>query len=126
MTLIEIETNTENAPSAGAPLLDVSPSAVAEMKRLLAKQTDPEMGVRIGVRGGGCAGLNYDMKLDKPRAEGDRIWDFDGIKIIVDRKSLLYLAGLTLDFSTDLLSGGFKFNNPNATRSCGCGTSFSV
>ncbi|MDQ2730609.1 MAG: iron-sulfur cluster assembly accessory protein [Armatimonadota bacterium] len=96
------------------------------MKRLLGKQDDPEMCVRVGVRGGGCSGLTYDMKLDKPRNEGDRVWEFGGVKVIVDRKSLLFLAGISLDFSSDLLSGGFRFNNPNATRSCGCGTSFSV
>lgn len=116
----------ETGTTAGAPLIDVTPPAITEMKRLLGKQDDPEMCVRVGVRGGGCSGLTYDMKLDKPRNEGDRVWEFDGVKVIVDKKSLLFLAGISLDFSSDLLSGGFRFNNPNATRSCGCGTSFSV
>jgi iron-sulfur cluster assembly protein len=108
-------------------LVSLTPTAIKEMKRILGKQDDPGMAVRLGVSGGGCAGLNYEMKLDKPLTEDkDRVFEFDGVQIVVDRKSLLYLAGLTVDFSENLLSGGFQFNNPNATRSCGCGTSFSV
>ena len=107
------------------PLLNVTSAAVAEMKRLLKKQVDPELTVRLGVRGGGCSGLNYDIRMDKPR-ESDRQYDFDGVRVVVDKKSIVLLAGSTLDFSDDLLQGGFRFNNPNAKRSCGCGTSFSV
>ena len=107
------------------PLIELTPAAITEAKRILGKQDDPEAGIRIGVRGGGCSGLNYDMKVDAKR-DGDHTWEFDGLKVYVDKKSIFYVAGMVLDFTDDLLMGGFKFNNPNATRSCGCGTSFSV
>lgn len=113
-------------PQDDKPLVDIAHEAINEMKRLLAKQDDPEMGVRLGVRGGGCAGFSYDIRLDRPRDEKDRVWAMDGVRIIVDRKSLIFLAGSQLQYSNDLLMGGFKFVNPNASRTCGCGTSFGV
>ena len=121
-----MSTTVELTRPVEKPIVDVTPEAVAEMKRLLSKQDDPEMGVRLGVRGGGCAGFNYDLRLDKPRGENDRVWTLDGVKIMVDRKSAVFLAGSALEYSSDLLMGGFKFVNPNATRTCGCGTSFGV
>jgi len=82
--------------------------------------------VRVGVKSGGCSGLSYDLKFDNTQLEGDKVFEDNGIKIIVDKKSFLYLIGTTLDFSGGLNGTGFVFNNPNANRTCGCGESFSL
>jgi len=82
--------------------------------------------VRVGVKSGGCSGLSYDLKFDKEQIEGDKVFEDNGIKIIVDKKSFLYLIGTTLEYSGGLNGTGFVFNNPNATRTCGCGESFSL
>lgn len=104
-----------------------SPAAVEEIKRLLARQPDADgLMLRVGIKGGGCSGLTYHMSFDHTAGEFDRTFNFDGVTIVVDIKSLLYMAGTTIDFSSEILNGGFKFNNPKATRGCGCGTSFAV
>lgn len=82
--------------------------------------------IRVSVKGGGCSGLMYDLGFDADVLETDHVFEDKGIKIIVDRKSLLYLAGTTLEFSDGLNGKGFQFVNPNASRTCGCGESFSV
>ena len=82
--------------------------------------------VRVGVKSGGCSGLSYDLKFDKEREEEDKMFEDNGVKIIVDKKSLLYLIGTTLEYSGGLNGTGFVFNNPNANRTCGCGESFSL
>lgn len=82
--------------------------------------------IRVSVKGGGCSGLMYDLGFDEKIIETDHVFEDKGIKIIVDRKSLLYLAGTTLEFSDGLNGKGFQFINPNAARTCGCGESFSV
>ncbi len=82
--------------------------------------------VRVSVKGGGCSGLMYDLTFDKIIDEKDQIYEDKGIKILVDKRSLLYLLGTTLDFSDGLNGKGFQFINPNASRICGCGESFSV
>ena len=82
--------------------------------------------VRVGVKSGGCSGLSYDLKFDKTKDEGDKLFEDNDIKIIVDKKSLLYLIGTTLEYSGGLNGTGFVFNNPNANRTCGCGESFSL
>lgn len=82
--------------------------------------------IRVSVKGGGCSGLMYDLNFDSSIAEKDQVFEDKGIKILVDKKSLLYLLGTTLDFSDGLNGKGFQFVNPNATRTCGCGESFSV
>ncbi|MFD2203284.1 HesB/IscA family protein [Shivajiella indica] len=82
--------------------------------------------IRVSVKGGGCSGLMYDLDFDAKVVESDHVFEDKGIKIIVDRKSLLYLAGTTLEFSDGLNGKGFQFVNPNASRTCGCGESFSV
>ncbi|MEH6536678.1 MAG: iron-sulfur cluster assembly accessory protein [Psychroserpens sp.] len=82
--------------------------------------------VRVGVKSGGCSGLSYDLKFDKEQKEDDKVFEDNGVKIIVDKKSFLYLIGTTLEYSGGLNGAGFVFNNPNANRTCGCGESFSL
>ncbi len=82
--------------------------------------------VRVGVKSGGCSGLSYDLNFDKAKAEEDKVFEDNGVKIIVDKKSFLYLIGTTLEYSGGLNGTGFVFNNPNANRTCGCGESFSL
>ncbi len=82
--------------------------------------------VRVGVKSGGCSGLSYDLKFDKNKEEGDKVFEDNDIRIIVDKKSFLYLVGTTLEYSGGLNGTGFVFNNPNASRTCGCGESFSL
>ena len=82
--------------------------------------------VRVGVKSGGCSGLSYDLKFDKNQKETDKVFESNGIKIIVDTKSFLYLIGTTLEYSGGLNGTGFVFKNPNANRTCGCGESFSL
>ena len=82
--------------------------------------------VRVGVKSGGCSGLSYDLNFDKEQQEEDKLFEDNGVKIIVDKKSFLYLIGTTLEYSGGLNGTGFLFNNPNANRTCGCGESFSL
>ncbi|RQP14466.1 MAG: iron-sulfur cluster assembly accessory protein [Chryseobacterium sp.] len=82
--------------------------------------------IRVGVKSGGCSGLEYVLKFDKEKAENDQVFEDNGVKIIIDKKSVLYLAGTVLEYSGGLNGKGFVFNNPNASRTCGCGESFSL
>jgi iron-sulfur cluster assembly protein len=82
--------------------------------------------VRVGVKSGGCSGLSYDLKFDKAMGENDKLFEDNNIKVAVDKKSFLYLAGTILEYSGGLNGKGFVFNNPNAQRTCGCGESFSL
>jgi iron-sulfur cluster assembly protein len=106
-------------------MISVSPIAVKEIKRLLNERPEKDLGLRVGVKGGGCSGLSYLLNFDA-KHEGDNVFEFEGTRVFVDPKSLLYLEGMTLDFSDSLQGRGFKFVNPNATKTCGCGESFSV
>jgi iron-sulfur cluster assembly protein len=82
--------------------------------------------IRVGVEGGGCSGLSYKLEFDNAIKEGDQVFEDKGIKIVVDKKSFLYLVGTELEYTGGLNGKGFQFNNPNASRTCGCGESFSV
>ncbi|MDP6963697.1 MAG: iron-sulfur cluster assembly accessory protein [Planctomycetota bacterium] len=111
-----------------ASKITMTESAIAEVKRLIG-QTDFDTaiaGVRVGVKGGGCSGFTYTLNFDKASADGDEIFEFDGVRLFCDPKSLLYLNGITLEYTTGLQGKGFQFINPNATGTCGCGDSFSV
>jgi len=103
---------------------DKAKERILELKRAEGR-TDNE-NIRVSVKGGGCSGLMYDLGFDANLVDSDHVFEDKGIKIIVDRKSLLYLAGTTLEFSDGLNGKGFQFVNPNASRTCGCGESFSV
>lgn len=108
-------------------MITLTPSATEEVKRLIEKEQKPSLGLRIGVKGGGCSGFSYQMLVDETTPKTyDTVFEQDGIKILVDAKSHLYLDGMTIDFKSGLVGGGFEFNNPLAKKSCGCGTSFSV
>lgn len=106
--------------------ITVTPTAINQIKTLLASQQKGGWGVRVGVKGGGCSGLSYTMDLAEAPTDEDKVFDFDGVKVFCDKKSYFYLNGLTLDFLDALMGGGFKFINPNATATCGCGSSFSA
>lgn len=102
-------------------------AAIAEAQRLINQEENPGgLMLRLGIQPGGCSGLSYMMSFTRKVGEFDKIFDFRDVKVIVDAKSLAYLDGTTVDFDKELLSGGFKFDNPRAARGCGCGTSFSV
>ena len=107
-------------------MITITANAVSEVKRLLQKQgAKPAMGLRVGVQGGGCSGFSYKLGFGEAH-QGDHVQDLDGVKIFVDPKSDLYLDGTTLDFVDGLEGRGFKFLNPQAKKTCGCGESFSV
>ena len=109
------------------PGVTLSPAAIAAARAALQKRGTPEAAVRLGVKGGGCSGFSYVIEFeDKPPRDRDRVFEFDGVKVFVDKKSLIYLAGTVLDFEKTMMKQGFKFRNPNEASSCGCGTSFTV
>jgi iron-sulfur cluster assembly protein len=114
-------------PGASAQGLQLTEKAIKRVKIAMAKEgvSPEEGGLRLGVMGGGCSGLSYSIKFDTRPRERDRIYDFDGVRVFVDPKSFLYLHGMTLDYEETLMRQGFNFVNPNSTRSCGCGSSFS-
>jgi len=99
-------------------------AALAHIARIMKKDGRPEAFLRIGVKGGGCSGFEYVLKIDTQARPYDIEQEFDGIRVVCDSKSAVYLKGTTLDYTGNLIGGGFKFENPNAKRSCGCGTSF--
>jgi iron-sulfur cluster assembly protein len=103
--------------------ITLSENAVLRIQGLVGAES--ERGLRIKVVGGGCSGLQYKMDMDEPRS-GDKVFERDGARVIVDRKSFLYLNGTELDYSESLMSAGFHLQNPNVKRTCGCGSSFSV
>ena len=107
-------------------MITLSEAAQKAIQRLQTEQGRPGTLFRVSVKGGGCSGMTYHVKLDDKQGEQDRLYDINGIQVVSDVKSLLYLDGMTIDFSTELVGGGFRFVNPNAKGSCGCGTSFAV
>ena len=113
-------------PTVGG--LQVTDKALKRIRAAMAKEgiSPTEGGLRLGVMGGGCSGLSYSIKFDTKPRERDRIYEFDGVRVFVDPKSFLYLHGMTLDYEETLMRQGFNFINPNSSRSCGCGSSFSA
>lgn len=109
-------------------MIKVSTNAQKKVSQLMCEEGfNPDQDfVRVGVKSGGCSGLSYDLSFDRSQTEEDRLFEDNKIKILVDKKSLLYLLGTTLDYSGGLNGKGFVFNNPNAERTCGCGESFSL
>ncbi|MBI2495661.1 MAG: iron-sulfur cluster assembly accessory protein [Candidatus Omnitrophica bacterium] len=108
-------------------MITLTPTAAQEVKRLVEKEQKPNVGLRVGIKGGGCSGMTYILSIDEATPKQyDTVFEQDGIKILIDAKSHLYLDGTTIDFKNSLMGGGFEFQNPLAKKSCGCGTSFSV
>ncbi|MEM7161899.1 MAG: iron-sulfur cluster assembly accessory protein [Bacteroidota bacterium] len=108
-------------------MIKINNSAKDQVAKLMAEDNQPhEAFVRVGVEGGGCSGLMYKLEFDTAMNEGDQVFEDNGVKIVVDKKSYLYLVGTELDYSGGLNGKGFNFINPNANRTCGCGESFSI
>lgn len=103
----------------------ITPKAREEVVKLIAAENKPDLGLRLGVKGGGCSGLSYDLQFT-PSEAGDTILDFENFRVFMDAKSTIYLKGMQLDYQGGLNGKGFVFSNPNATSTCGCGESFSV
>jgi len=107
------------------PILTLTESAIAEVKRKLEEIKEESTGLRLGVKGGGCSGLSYIIDFGKKK-EKDNVLELDGFNVFIDPKSSLYLKDTQLDFQGGFMGSGFKFVNPNASNTCGCGESFSV
>lgn len=107
--------------------ISLTPKAVKEVKKIKKENNiSDEFALRVGVKGGGCSGFSYTLGFDSDIKDSDRKFEFDGVLVVVDWKSILYLKGTTIDFSDGLMGKGFVFNNPMAKRTCGCGSSFGV
>ena len=105
----------------------MSEAAAKQVKQLKAQQNLPDtVFLRMGVRGGGCSGMSYVLEFDSEKGPHDKEFELDGVKVVVDKKSYLYLNGTTLDYVTEGLTGGFTFVNPQAKSTCGCGHSFNA
>lgn len=113
-------------PSLEEARVELTPKAVEMAKKAIARREQPTAGLRLGVRGGGCSGASYVIEFAEKIRDRDKVFDFDGLKVIVDPKSLVYLRGSVLDYEVKLMSHGFKFLNPNEKKSCGCGESFGI
>lgn len=106
--------------------VEITPAAIDQIRELHQKENHPDdHGLRLGVKGGGCSGLSYELKFSGPQ-EKDKVIEKDGVKVYIDPKSFVYLKGIRLDYETGLKGKGFVFSNPNASNTCGCGESFSV
>ena len=118
----------QTTPQATAKGIPVTEKALAKVRSAMAKEgISPEQGgLRLGVQGGGCSGLSYNIRFDTQPRERDRIFQFGDVRVFVDPKSFIYLHGMILDYQETLMQQGFVFVNPQATKSCGCGTSFSA
>jgi len=108
-------------------MIEITERAASEVKRIVSEQKLPEAtALRVGVKGGGCSGFSYTLGFDDHVSETDQIYEIDGVRVVCDPKSFLYLNGTQIDFEDNLMGRGFKFGNPNASKTCGCGESFSV
>ena len=118
---------TENAASAQKGV-QVTDRALRQIRVAMAKEgiSPAEGGLRLGITGGGCSGLSYNIRFDSQPRERDRVYQFDDVRVFVDPKSFIYLHGMVLDYEETLMRQGFNFINPNSSKSCGCGSSFSA
>lgn len=115
---------TESSTSQAPQLIELTDKALEEVKKLLSEE-EPGKGLRLAVQGGGCSGFSYKLSFDTP-TEKDHLITLDGVSVMLDPKSAIYLKGITVDFQGGLEGKGFVFMNPNAANTCGCGESFSV
>ena len=107
-------------------MITISDNAVVKIKDILNAEKKDGGFIRVGVKGGGCSGFTYVLDIEDNQKENDQILEYSGVKVLIDSKSMVYLAGTELDFTDGLNGAGFVFNNPNAQRTCGCGDSFAV
>ena len=108
--------------------IEITANAIKEVKKAIEEQDSEDQILRVGVEGGGCSGFNYILKFvnnEDVDSSSDEELEFDGLKVVVDKKSMVYLEGTSIDFMEDINQRGFKFNNPQASKCCGCGNSFS-
>jgi len=129
MAVLEAEKAAEKTGEKAAAGITVTPKAVEKIRQTFVKMgvaDQKHAGLRLGVLGGGCTGLSYQFKFDTKPRPTDNVFDYDGVQIFIDPKSILYLRGLVLDYKESLMQSGFVFDNPNAKKNCGCGTSFSA
>jgi iron-sulfur cluster assembly accessory protein len=120
---MENQISTKEVFDAG---ISLTKKAAQKLSAVMEAEGKKGFGLRMKVITGGCSGMNYDMSFEQHKAEFDKVFDSEGMQIYCDLKSYLYLKGIKVDFSNDILNGGFKIVNPNAERTCGCGTSFSI
>jgi iron-sulfur cluster assembly accessory protein len=120
----QVETAVETGTEHRADSINVSATAAAKVKSLLAQEGRDDLQLRIAVQPGGCSGLRYQLFFDERTLDGDVVTDFDGVAVVVDRMSVPYLNGATIDFVDSIEKQGFTIDNPNATGSCACGDSF--
>ncbi len=107
-------------------MINISDRAISKIKDIMQSENKLDSGLRIGVKGGGCSGFTYVIDFEDQPRSNDQTYNIDNIKVVIDSKSVVYLAGTELDFTDGLNGAGFVFKNPNASRSCGCGNSFAV
>lgn len=105
-------------------MINLTESAARRIQEMIANEDNDQLFLRVGVRPGGCSGFSYGMGFDDEGHEGDVSFDLHGVKVVVDKDSLRFLEGVTIDFKESMMGGGFTIDNPNATASCGCGSSF--
>ena len=121
------ETTVEKAFANINEEIQLTEKAMTEIRKIMSQNNIPDTyGLRVGVKGGGCSGLSYSLGFDKEAREGDKTISKDGVQLFIDPKSLFYLSGTELDYTDGLNGRGFVFNNPNASKTCGCGSSFGV
>ena len=126
MAMDSVETNTGGQEAPKKLSVQLSPRAIQKAREALAKRGTPNAYLRLGVKGGGCSGFSYVMEFADEAKSRDLVFEFDGVKVVCDPKSLVFLNGCTLDYEVKLMQHGFKFVNPNEAGGCGCGESFSV
>ncbi len=107
-------------------MITITDSAVQAIKDLQSKENNPKLSIRLGVTGGGCSGFSYKMDMDSDPKDGDQVFEKNGARVLVDTKSLKFVDGMELDYERSLGAQGFRFKNPNAKSTCGCGQSFAV
>ena len=117
---------SDAVPTVTEPKIELTARAVEMAKKAMMRREGATAGLRLGVRGGGCSGASYVIEFAEKIRDRDKVFDFDGLKVIVDPKSLIYLRGTVLDYEVKLMSHGFKFENPNEKKGCGCGESFGI
>lgn len=107
-------------------MINLTPVAATKVKEIMSQQNPAPVALRVAVVGGGCSGFSYHMAFDNEIKGSDNVYEFDGLKVLVDQMSEMYLEGVEVDYLETLEGAGFKFNNPNVKSTCGCGSSFSV